>query len=527
MKLLPYILPLMCIALVACDTDAVLTAPAKPVSVQPKRAINFNMQEKNLTRAITEAMRTEHYEFGVWASLHGAYTTQPSTNVMQNYLVAYTGNAAYSSWKTKEASWTYQGLGYSDEKAPSAVAAPYTKSVHSTQTISYWDEDAGTYYFYAYTPYMSEGDASRPHTITIGSNSNGEYLQFNGLRAFYTSPANGGAASSDISSYQTGLQTGKQTGAGYQPTISLTGNNDEILNANEALYAGQAMSPEYYTVDVPIIFKHVNAKVRVAFWSDIKGYDIELLDLVPDDVDITYGTGQSPVKGVVFTPSTQAMTDITKPQTPKAQLAPYYNNACVRVEGIKPQSEDSRTSFTGISVGNTQYDTVTHENLYFAIPPAETKIGKTKENATVLPTAYYPLPNYESTIMPPGYITATIGGSQVASNTGFTVHASFAMKASDNSTEIKVYDARVYVPADKCRWEPGKLYSYVFRITDKSNGTTNPNLPDPTDPSSSWVDPDDPRIPDDPALKAIVFDGVKVEEYMETKSKEYELNEKK
>lgn len=522
MKPLTYILPLMCIALTACDSGAPLIAPGQPSHVQPKRAINFNMQEDNLTRSITEAMRTEHYEFGVWTSLHGAYTTDSCENVMQNYLVAYTGNDVYQAWQSDKASWLYTSLGSNDTIVPPAItAAPYTKSAHDIQRLSYWEEDKGTYYFYAYAPYMNEDD-SQPGTIAIGSTADGEYLQFNGLRAFYTSPANGGAASPNITSYQTGRVEGMQTATGYHAAESFADSDAEIINANEALYAGQAMSPETYALDVPIIFKHVNAKVRVAFWSDIKGYDVKLLDLVPEDISITYGTGQPTVKGVVFTPATLAMTDITKPQTPKAQLAPYYNNACVRVEGIEPLSAEGRTNFKNIIVGNPQRDAVSRENLYFAVPPEGTLIAKVRDKATFLPTVYYPLPNYESTLAQPDYVTAEVDGNKVASTTGFTVHASFAMIPADGSPTLKVYDSRVHVPAADCRWEPGKFYTYVFHITDKANGTTDPNLPDPGDPSTPWVDPDDPRVPDS-SLKAIVFDGVKVEDYIQGGELEKEM----
>ncbi|MBQ0020691.1 MAG: hypothetical protein KBT39_09255 [Bacteroidales bacterium] len=463
MKRKVYILTLMSIALAACtNSDVLYTTPEQEgyVPYEPmKHAISFNMHTNNTTRSTVEAQHTEHYEFGVWTALNGAYATDTCKPVMQNYLVAYTGNDAYNPWKEKEALWAYPGMGYNDDKAPQTVTVtPYTKSSHKNQVISYWEEDAGKYYFYAYTPYMHEGTVSQQGTITIGNNADGEYLQFNGLRAFYTSPANNGIPSSNISSYQTGRVVGKQTSAGYHATDSL-GSNAEIINANEALYAGQSMIPDLNAPDVPIIFKHVNAKVRVAFWEDIKGYDVELLDLVPADTTVTYAGGQPIVRGVVFTPATKEMTDVTKPQTPKAQLAPYYSNACVRVEGIQPVSIDSRTNFSNIVVGNAAYDDVTHENLYFAVPAADTKLSTKKETATMLPTIYYPLPNYESSIANPGYITAVAGGSKVASNTGFTVHVSFAMKPQDETQELKIYDARVYVPADQCRWEPGKLYT--------------------------------------------------------------------
>lgn len=517
---------LIALLLASCYSDSVirkvdLTAEAE----QQAHAITFDMQARNVTKGITAMDQTQHYEFGVFASLENYYGNADAQHVMANYLVANGRSDAYQPWHPQASKdeqntllhspsdWVYTTLGYNDPYAPTTgLTSPLTKSEVPQQITKYWDKNAGNYYFFAYAPYMQQGIASVPGSISITNNQGSEVLCFNGLRAFYTHPANDGLPTAHIQSYQTGITQGVHTQSGYRDTEDIAQSDAEIINANEALYAGTSVSPEIYNANVPIIFKHINAKVCLAFWEDLKGYDVEILDLVPEDVSITYGKGQPTVKGIALTPATEIQTHYPAPQASKQELSPYYAQAQVTVEGIAPESLDSRTNFTRISVGRDGVDDVSRENLYFAIPEGG-MVGGTREAVTFSPTVYYPLPNYESSLPTPAYITNYINGIQVASQTGFTAHVTFRLHPADGSHPTKVYDARAYVPAEKCQWEAGKQYIYVFKITSKVNGTTDPNSPDPSDPTTPWVDPDDPRIPDTPALNPIVFDGLVVGDY--------------
>ena len=500
----------------ACSNDTIIHEVQLPLeAVMVPRPIAFDMHAGNVTRAITEMNRANHYEFGVFATSDAPYDSIDAGLVMHNYLVGYGRNEAYMPWfsqmatdtadtkpATSKSAWVYTTLGSNDPLGPQ-VQTPMTKSNVSQQTSKYWDLGTDRYFFHAYTPYMPTGDATQPGTLTLGNDKQGEYMHFNGLRAFYTDPV-----------VQTGIEAGTQTASGYDASKSMAGNNSEIINANEALYAANTIDPHNYVSDVSLIFKHVNAKVRIAFWEDIPGYSITMMDLVPEDVSITCGSGQPSYQGIAFTPATQAMTAYPDPQTPAEKLSTYYSQAQVRIHGIAHQSIDTRTNFQDIQVGDAANDQLARANLRF-LCPADT-LGQKREKATFSPTVYYPLPNYESSLPTPAWITDTRDGQQVAAQTGFTLHASYVLHPADSTKDIRVYDSRVFIPADKCQWEAGKQYTYLFHITTKANGTTDPNKPDPTDPDNPWVDPDDPRIPDTPALSPIVFDGVKVDEYEET-----------
>ena len=99
--------------------------------------------------------------------------------------------------------------------------------------------------------------------------------------------------------------------------------------------------------------------------------------------------------------------------------------------------------------------------------PAATEIGTTRVLATQSPTTYY---------------------------------------ANETGERIKVQDATVHVPAVNAKWESNHHYTYIFKITKNSNGTTGDLDPDDIKPNSPTVDTDN-------ALYPIVFDNCTVEDW--------------
>ena len=80
------------------------------------------------------------------------------------------------------------------------------------------------------------------------------------------------------------------------------------------------------------------------------------------------------------------------------------------------------------------------------------------------------------------------------------IRCDYTLTAEDGSNEIiKVKNARVVVPAEYMKWKPNFTYTYLFKISDKTNGTTgtNPSNPDEGD--------------DNEGLHPITFDAVVVD----------------
>ena len=104
-------------------------------------------------------------------------------------------------------------------------------------------------------------------------------------------------------------------------------------------------------------------------------------------------------------------------------------------------------------------------------------------------------------------------------NTPMYLNADFTLVATDGSgSTIKVNQAHATVPAALTQWKPNYSYTYLFKITDRVNGSTKPPVTPPTEPvdpdtpidPTNPVDPSVPTNPQDLALYAITFDAVVV-----------------
>lgn len=474
--------------------------------------IKFTYHSDNMTRA--ENLQNSHYEFGVFAN--------NGDEVMNNYLVAYGDNALYNSLiagattygdPTSQVDglsyWFYESLG---KTADTYVHTPYN-TPDLDQDLKYWDKSKASYDFWAYAPYTNKvaGAEGKQNALKVAFDSGN--FTFTNLSSFYTNP-------------QTQIESADVEAAGLPSSANY---NKEMINYNEGLYAYNNYIKNEYGTDVPFLFQHINAKVNLKFYSDIKGYNVEIID-VKSDADYD---------GIQLSPATTLQSRIPMTKTQPKLLPAYFAKADVEVSGIAEGGAGT------IAVGNgATLDSVTTDNLKFQIPTGN--IGITNASATASPTTLYVLPNYAGSayITPAALVepwmgedydgvtdkwnsgTGLFGPSQnVADSTGYTLHLSYIMHPTDGSADITVYDARVFVPASACQWEASKAYTYVFKITKNTNGTTDPNEMDPATPTEPWIDVTDPRVGNEPGLQPIVFDGVTVTDYVDGTTTEYPITE--
>lgn len=507
--------------------------------------IGFVYNSSNMTRG-NENLQNSHYEFGVFAD--------NGEKVMDNYLVAWSdGSNVYAPLVTGATTygdptsqvdglsyWFYEGL-------TPTVGTAYNKA-DNLQILKFWDKSKDSYKFWAYAPYTSEttaGDNGKQNAKKVEFDKDNNKFTFTSLSSFYTSPV-----------------TGKQiTTADVEgPTAITPANYDaEMINYNEALYAYNLKAKSAYGSDVDLEFKHINAKVNLKFYSDIKGYDVEIIDVIPSAIaeasHPNIAGAITAANGIQLSPSTTVQSWIGMNSVQPKKLPTYYSSATV--------SAVANGTAENITVANEDAGRVNY-NLVFGLPTGN--IGTDKETATKSPTTLYVLPNVTAvtggTYITPGNtfsdewkseelaaadktkyeITTWNGGTastSVADSTGYTLHLSYTLKPKDGSANITIYDARVFVPASACKWAGGYAYTYVFKITKNTNGTTDPlNEGDPytktggsgttADPykySEPYVDVSDPRVPSDPSLIPIVFDGVTVVDYEAADGGEYALTD--
>ena len=378
-----------------------------------------------------------------------AYKSTDQVNwVMDNYLVGYFDDAK-----------AYQRTGSTVEDEPGVDNGK-----------SYWmyegmgkSEYNGTY-------------AGGPLTRFFQSNKDHQYLKYWDLSAssttFYAyAPYVGTDESGKEVTYFEGVNS---SDANYKTLNIPDGTLKAGMNKpeeHEFMYAATKVDKSNYGHDVSLSFKRLVAKVNIKFWEDVPGYKVRIIRL--GDATDTYG--------VAATPSIKDGSSGNYGY----KLGKYYTSNGVKI------------SFADINAPVLSWQTVlgTQAPLNFAVPTALV-IGENRYAAAASADTYYALPKHSTT-------------DTELNNTGFTFHVSYELTAEDSGEHIIVKDATVHVPADYCKWEMNKHYTYIFKITKGSNGTTESN------PS---IDPEDPEVPTVQSLYPIIFDNCTVTDWDEVET---------
>ena len=437
-----FLLTAATIALASCSSDELVDNSAASTDT----SIAFSVEAKNLSRG-TNLEKLERYNFGVWAyKVKGSESQQ----VMNNYLVGYSDGAGKGYAHDGATTWDANAGTLDDHKSPwfyeKLGKAEYKNTV------------AANGYLATQSEYMSANDYQYLRYWDLAY-TNTNFYAYAPYKATGVSYADGKIT----------VDNGAQT-ASY-------GDNSKT----EFLYAG-AKATNADKKDVTLKFYHLGAKVNLRFYEDIPGYKVQIIDVTTD------GTG------IQATPATKSNTTYTK--------ANYYTTCGATINYDSDMEPTATVSHVDAAANYTQ------DNLKFAVPNSGLKDFK----APVTNKDYNVIPE-PATTSTQTYATSPTTYFPVAqpttSEVGFTFHVSYKIVAEDNGEEITVHDARVYVPAKSgsefiAAWQPNTSYTYTFKITTNSTGSTATTTPDITDPA----------VPTDKALYPIVFDGATVEEYV-------------
>lgn len=437
--------------------------------------IGFQVQGRNSIKRGT-LQGANHYNFGVFAYKN----TDKVNNIMDNYLVGYLDldfNKGYStsgstvgdqpSQVDGKSHWMYEGLGYDEFQGTYAgeVVNPGTKYASNVakQYLRYWDKSAPTTNFYAYVPYLNEAAAG-------------------GTVSYVDGTAQGGTTSNTDTCVMT-----------FPFGTIQHGYDDE--QAYEYMYASTQVAAANYGHDVQLAFKRLNAKVNIKFWEDIPGYSVHMIDL---------GNVAGHDWTISAVPSIKG--DASPTNTYGYTLGEIYTHNGVKIQFNPDASVNKIKQYQG---------TTTDKPLEFKTPTAAT-IGESRIEATSSPTTYFAIPKYSR-----GAVLSNTAANihdngtleTKLATTGLTFHVSYEL-ISTTGEKITVKDATVHVPYNYCEWRENTRYTYIFKITKNSNGTTGTGTPNPTNPS----------VPTETALYPIVFDNCTVEEWKDNES-EWEITD--
>lgn len=290
-------------------------------------------------------------------------------------------------------------------------------TVKGPQTIKYWNYSAGQYDFIAY----STGDAASDK-VTVSAISAKD-----AKTAAYTIK---GAAEDLAKCYISDLVTA------YNPE--------------------QTGKPKFGD-RVQFNFRNLATKVRVALYETVPGYSVKDVHFYADGTTTTANNTTITNTAATLYPTDKFATagtlTVSFPTVGTDNISKSdYNKAHVAVAADEGKTETSH------AFGNLNY-----------VNSDDNRLSGSNYLGTTLPKASYAgTADYYQTMLP----------NETGST--LTLRVNYTLVSNDGSgEEIHVYGAKAIVPAVYAQWKSNYAYTYVFKISDKTNGKTGLGDTDP------------------------------------------------
>lgn len=406
------------VALVSCSDDTFVGENSPNANENYGGAINFGSGLKAVTRTDyvgADAASMLNNHFTV-GGFKGNGTTR--TTVFDNYVVNWTENTAGKTTSNTN-DWEYVGL---DIAQPSSLYISDTTDPDypAKQTIKYWDYSTSQYDFIAYS--------TGAKTATTGDPASGTSVQVTAI-----DPAN-------------------LTTAAY--TLKAASRADLAgCYVADMVTAYKADDPATYGKEVTLKFRSLASKVRIALYETVPGYSVKTVKFYSAH-PTTLGSGSSEENAVLIGTMNDAGTyTVNFPTIGSSNTSdPDYNKAHVSFVSTSTSTSQAYGALTN------QYTTKEYREK------TGTKfLGRTSNAATFAGTG-----TFYQTVLP--------------NETGvvFELAIDYTLESIDGSgEEINVYGATAYIPAVYTKWMPNYAYTYIFKISDNSNGWTSTTSTDP------------------------------------------------
>lgn len=401
------------LALASCSSDDFVGTEGGNVENGANKAINFGGGTGKITRADSEgeAAATLLGNNFVVVGFKGNETAAANTSlVFDHYNVNYaTGTANTTASNTK--GWEYVGQKQEVNGANKKLAADATKA----QTIKYWDNSCTSYDFLAFS--MGKG-----HTGEGGTKE-------------YATP--------------TAVKTDKLKDAAYTLKGDVNTLGECYISDMVTVVKGDK---GYKNNAVNMQFRHASSKVRIALYEIVPGYvisDVKFHSDFYEKSNDNYADGQE--EGTLFGIfNNKGTMTVYFPTTGTAKNEnPDYNKAHVNFTADQVDGTVNVLKFGKVNYGNQVEDAIAEGKEYLSQSAANPSYCGTG-------TSYY------QSVLP------AENASQPAN-----LRIDYKLTATDGSgEEINVKNATVTVPAKYTAWKHGYAYTYIFKISQNTNGTT-------------------------------------------------------
>lgn len=421
-------------ALASCSSDDFVGESPNGVNSQVNDAINFSSGFKTVTRATTGAdaadLLGEKFIVGGYKggdATDGVAASSGVSSVFDNYIVNWKENTAGTT-ESNTSNWEYVGI---EIAAPSSLYTDVSTDpgYQAKQTIKYWDYSASQYDFIAY----SVGEGNTLVAKTSSDIATGELTDNN----VWVTAINAATAKTDA--------------------YKLRGKKADLLECYIANL--KTVTSDDYKNVVQLEFRSLAAKIRIALYETIPGYSVKQVEFYnADNTPIKEGdnyvapTGTATLIGTfqgggVYTVSYPTIGSSNSTETD-------YNKAHVTLS-------NAETAATTQTFGSVNYTT------------------KERKEATAAGTAYL-----ARSSAAPSYAGS---GSDYYQNVlpdesgnMLELRVNYTLVPIDGASEtIVVRGAKAFIPAAYTQWNANYAYTYIFKISDNTNGytsdlTTNP-----------------------------------------------------
>lgn len=269
------------------------------------------------------------------------------------------------------------------------------------------------------------------------------------------------------------------SGTGIEATKTTTGTTVYDKGWTIKIPAGGSIADLYasdrkvvekadYQKQVDLTFRALGTKIRFAMYETVPGYEVHIDKFYYNSTSWENTKTNFAINGTFNTANADAVTPLT---------ITYYDDA----SGIENRP---KVTYDASDITTAKY------GVFGANIQATPAIGTNSAEATYDQSdkSYTMILPYESMLN--------------SEENALELYVDYTLTSTDGSGEtIEVKHASAKVPTNFNQWKPNFAYTYLFKISDNTNGTTG-NPGDPEDPTTPPTDPT--------GLFPITFDAVVV-----------------
>jgi len=445
------------IALASCTDDDFVGNVSPPAEEEVLAPISFSSSQNTFTRADFEGAEAADKLGGkfVVTGFKGAKTNEPGNVVFDNYLVKYTENTANRT-ESNSANWEYVLPNVNTGNEYEYVPITHARNNGITsQTIKFWDYTKPQYDFFAWS-------AGKNTAIFSGTPGAGQVL---------------------VTNIQPNSKEGTTDwAAGSNPTrpaYKVTGSAEDlsnfyitdILTVNKTgTAAGTYGEVSGYNQTVKLKFRQVGTKVRIAIYETVPGYSVKDVQFYTAAAvklaDETTGTDAEKKAAALQNKTATLFTTTTGTIHTAGEATIYFPTVDT------PADADNNQAHIKFTASGTSKENVDGGVLNYTFREEGERstgavyLGRTSNTASF---AGDPSKDYYVFYLPN------------ESGVNLNLRVNYTLESIDGSGEtIKVQGATAQVPSIYTQWKPGFAYTYLFKISDETNGYTG--IYDPTKP---------------------------------------------